>query len=81
MRSRTESGRLQPCAFPLTICLRVAPLHLVVLAVLAVPTLALGLFWGSFKDLADQAIRHFLDGDRIVHRLLDLRLDIAGVVQ
>ena len=37
----------------------VAPMHYVTMAVLAVPTLALGLFWGRFKDLADRAIEHF----------------------
>ena len=37
----------------------VAPLHYVTMAALAVPTLALGLFWGRFKDLADRAIEHF----------------------
>ena len=31
-------------------------LQYTVLAVLAIPTLALGLYWGQFKDLADQAI-------------------------
>jgi len=37
----------------------IAPLHYVTMAVLAVPTLALGLFWGRFKDLADRAIEQF----------------------
>ena len=37
----------------------IAPLHYVTMAVLAVPTLALGLFWGEFKALADRAITHF----------------------
>jgi NADH-quinone oxidoreductase subunit N len=31
-------------------------LQYVVLAALAIPTLALGLYWGQFKDLADSAI-------------------------
>lgn len=31
-------------------------LQYTVLAVMAIPTLALGLYWGQFKDLADQAI-------------------------
>jgi NADH-quinone oxidoreductase subunit N len=39
--------------------LRIAPLHTLTLAVLAVPTLALGLYWGQFKALADRAIEHF----------------------
>lgn len=37
----------------------IAPLHYVTMAVLAVPTLALGLFWGQFKALADRAIASF----------------------
>ncbi len=40
----------------------VAPLHMISLVVLAVPTLALGLYWGFFKDLADRAIEHFFTG-------------------
>ena len=40
----------------------VAPLHMATLIVLAVPTLALGLYWGRFKDLADRAIEHFFTG-------------------
>jgi NADH-quinone oxidoreductase subunit N len=39
--------------------LRVAPLHMVMLAILAVPTLALGLYWPFFKGMADRAIIHF----------------------
>jgi len=31
-------------------------LQYTVLAVLAIPTLALGLYWGPLKDVADQAI-------------------------
>lgn len=37
----------------------IAPLHYVMMVLLAVPTLALGLYWGGFKDLADRAIQHF----------------------
>ncbi len=40
----------------------VAPLHMVTLVLLAVPTLALGLYWGAVKGVADQAIRHFFTG-------------------
>jgi NADH-quinone oxidoreductase subunit N len=39
--------------------LRLAPLHLIVLATLAVPTLALGIYWPFFKGMADQAIVYF----------------------
>jgi NADH-quinone oxidoreductase subunit N len=39
--------------------LRVAPLHLVVLAVLAVPTLLFGLYWAPLKAAADLAITSF----------------------
>lgn len=42
--------------------LSIAPLHMISLAVLAAPTLALGLYWGFFKDLADRAIEHFFTG-------------------
>jgi len=38
---------------------RIAPMHYVTMAVLAAPTLALGLYWGKFKALADRAIEHF----------------------
>ncbi|MBK6900404.1 MAG: NADH-quinone oxidoreductase subunit N [bacterium] len=37
----------------------IAPLHYVMMVLLAVPTLILGLYWGGFKDLADRAIQHF----------------------
>jgi NADH-quinone oxidoreductase subunit N len=39
--------------------LRLAPLHMIVLVLLAVPTLVLGLYWPYFKGMADQAIVHF----------------------
>ncbi|MBK8167492.1 MAG: NADH-quinone oxidoreductase subunit N [bacterium] len=42
--------------------LRLHWLQYVVLACLAVPTLALGLFFGSFKDLADASIRAMAGG-------------------
>jgi len=38
----------------------VAPLHYVVMAVLAVPTLVFGLYWGLIKALADRAIEGFV---------------------
>jgi len=31
-------------------------MHMICLAVLAVPTLVLGLYWGQVKALADQAV-------------------------
>jgi len=37
----------------------VAPLHYVVMAVLAVPTLVFGLYWGPIKAFADRAIAGF----------------------
>jgi NADH-quinone oxidoreductase subunit N len=39
--------------------LSLAPLHMIVLAALAAPTLALGLYWPFFKSMADRAILHF----------------------
>ncbi len=39
--------------------LRVAPLHMVVLAVLAVPTLVFGVYWSPLKAMADRAVLHF----------------------
>ena len=39
--------------------LRLAPLHMIVLVLLAVPTLVLGIYWPYFKGMADQAIVHF----------------------
>ncbi len=37
----------------------ISPLHYVVMAVLAVPTLVLGLYWGPLKDMADRALEGF----------------------
>jgi NADH-quinone oxidoreductase subunit N len=39
--------------------LRLEPLHTVVMALLAAPTLVLGLYWSYFKGLADWAVAHF----------------------
>jgi NADH-quinone oxidoreductase subunit N len=39
--------------------LRLAPVHLVVLAVLALPTIYLGVKWAPLKDIADEAIMRF----------------------
>jgi NADH-quinone oxidoreductase subunit N len=39
--------------------LRLAPLHMVVLGLLAVPTLVLGVYWAPLKAVADQAIARF----------------------
>jgi len=37
----------------------VAPLHYVVMAMLAVPALVFGVYWGPIKALADRAIAGF----------------------
>ncbi len=39
--------------------LRLAPAHLAIMALLAAPTIVLGLWWSDFKDLADRAIAGF----------------------
>ena len=39
--------------------IKIAPLHYVTMALLALPTLILGLYWSEFKVLADQAIAGF----------------------
>lgn len=39
--------------------LRLAPLHVVVLAVLALPTLLFGVYWAPLKAVADRAIERF----------------------
>jgi len=42
--------------------LRLAPLHLAVLGLLAAPTLLLGVYWTPLKALADRAISLFAMG-------------------
>ncbi len=39
--------------------IKIAPLHYVTMALLAVPTVILGLYWSEFKAIADQAIAGF----------------------
>jgi hypothetical protein len=39
--------------------LKLAPMHMFCMAVLAVPTVVLGLYWAFFKGAADQAIMRF----------------------